>query len=515
MSEARIDALPRSVLAPPRALSLAGLIAVALVAYWPSTAALSGFWEHQYLGGHGPLVAAISLWLIVRARRELARSAAQPSAWGFAGLILCSVASVIFWRASIEELQMLLLPLILFFAVLAALGGGSARILAFPIAYLYFAEPPWHLLTAPLQALTLQAVRVLAPLVGMPARVAGNLVHLPGGVTFEVTPLCSGVNFLVVGLAVAALIGELERAPLRRRAALLGSMAVLAVVGNWARVLIIMGLGYAAGMHQVLVTRGHVLFGWILFSLMMFAFAWFASRPHTPADDRTVPAIPNASLNEPVQGLVAAVALLLAAPILARAVPAAVGGALAPLALRLPDAPAGWRGPLSASVGRWKPEFVGAHSEWHAVYQDASGANVEVLAIGYPSQGEDRELVNEGNSLLGSGDFSALAAGTVTRGELPHIEVVASDGKERPFVLWSVYDIGGRKFVTPLFSQLWYGVRSLGGAPYSVLFAYRTECEPSCEAARARLERFMRSVGNGIVVSNAEETAVPSDRRVT
>jgi hypothetical protein len=50
--------------------------------------------------------------------------------------------------------------------------------------------------------------------------------------------------------------------------------------------------------------------------------------------------------------------------------------------------------------------------------------------------------------------------------------------------------------VTPLFSQLWYGLRSLGRSPYSVLFP--------CDAARARLAGFMHSVGGEIVVIQLE-----------
>jgi len=121
--------------------------------------------------------------------------------------------------------------------------------------------------------------------------------------------------------------------------------------------------------------------------------------------------------------------------------------------------------------------------------------------------------VNEGNSLLGSGDLTAVTGGSLTRSELPHIEIVACDAQKRRFILWSVYDIGGRKFVTPLFSQLWYGLRSLVRSPYSVLFVYRTACEPSCDAARARLSRFMNSVGSEIVVSTPQARAAgPRDQ---
>jgi EpsI family protein len=495
--------MQQPVPAPLRALSLAALIAVALGAFWPSTAALWEFWQQQYLGQHGPLVAAISLWLIVRSRHALAGVRVHPSLWGIAGLALAGVASLIFWRAAIQELHMLLLPLIVFFAVLAAFGGGAARILAFPIAYLYFAEPPWNVLVGPLQMLTVRAVGILAPLVGMPVRIAGTVMHLPGEVTFEVTPLCSGVNFLVVGLAVAALIGELQHSPLRRRAALLASMALITIVSNWIRVLIIMAAGYASGTHQVLVTRGHVLFGWIFFALVMWGFARLVARASAAAGAPGGPAPPSELREAPLRGLLAAVALLLAMPMLARAVPAALDPRVAPLELRLPAGQAGWSGPLAATDEHWRPEFVGAHSEWHVAYDDAAGEAVELVVIGYPSQEQDRELVNEGNSLLGEGDLAAVGAAAVVRGDSPHIETVAADKDGQRFVVWYVYDIGGRRFVTPLLSQLWYGLRSLAGPPYSLVIAYRTACRPTCAAARARLASFAVSVGGHLVVREA------------
>jgi len=95
----------------------------------------------------------------------------------------------------------------------------------------------------------------------------------------------------------------------------------------------------------------------------------------------------------------------------------------------------------------------------------------------------------------------------------PHIEVIASDAKGQRFVIWWVYDIGGRKFVTPLLSQLWYGLRSLEGIPYSTLFAYRTACVPSCSAARERLSDFAEIIGGGIVMSRNVSTARQIERR--
>jgi len=485
-----------------------GLIAIAILAYWPSAMALWDFWTSQpFLGGQGPLVVTLSLWLLVRSRAALEGTPLRPSLVGAIALLVSSVAAVILWRAAIEELHMLLLPLLMFLAVLAALGAGAARIVAFPLGYLYFAEPTWRILIWPLQHLTVRAAVFLGPLIGMPVVPSGTLLRLPHGVTFEVTPLCSGVNFLVVGLAVAALVGELQKASLPRRGALLAVMAVLMIVSNWVRVLAIMLAGYTSGM-RLLVMRGHVLFGWVLFAILMVGFVALAMRRTPLATPGNALRRHVAGVSSPkwVPGFAASVALLMATPALARIAPAVLDSDEGGLALQLPAARGGWQGPLASSDAQWKPEFVGDHSEWHVAYRDEAGAVVELVAIGYPAQEQGRELVNEENSLLGSGDLTALGAATVVRGPQPHFEFIANDASERRFVVWSVYDIGGRRFVTPLFSQLWYGVRSLGRVPYSVQFAYRTSCEPSCEVARARLSRFERIVAGDITISRQRTT---------
>jgi hypothetical protein len=111
-------------------------------------------------------------------------------------------------------------------------------------------------------------------------------------------------------------------------------------------------------------------------------------------------------------------------------------------------------------------------------------------------QGQGRELVNEENALFGASvKLNTVVEDKVTLGQESYIESVVADEEGRRSLVWSVYDIGGREFVTPLLSQLWYGVRSLGGPPYSILFAFRTPCTSSCDTARDALQSFVRSMG--------------------
>jgi exosortase len=228
-------------------------------------------------------VTFLALCLLYSARHRVASAPIKPQPWALLFLIPCSIVALLLWRSGIEALQLLMLPLLLLLAVLAAFGFAVTRAVAVPIAFLYFAVPAWNvLLTAPMQSLTVWVTRTLTPLLGLPAGFQGNLISFQNGITFEVTTGCSGVAFLVQGLAIAMLLGELEQARLGRRLKLLGSMVLVALVANWIRVLVIIELGYSSGMHSTLATSNHVAFGYFLFVLALGAYVWVATRGPLP-----------------------------------------------------------------------------------------------------------------------------------------------------------------------------------------------------------------------------------------
>jgi exosortase len=261
------------------ALGVVGLIATAIVAYWPTWSAL---WRP-----HGYFVSFLALCLLYSARHRIASAAIKPLPWALLLLIPCSITAVLFWRSGIQALQLLMLPPLILLAVLAAFGTAVTRAVAVPVAFLYFAAPAWNIiLTAPMQDLTLAMTRILTAAIGLPASFHGNLISFQNGITFEVTPGCSGASFLVQGLAVAMLLCGLEQASRARRLRLLGSMVLVALIANWLRVLLIIELGYSSGMRSALATTHHVAFGYFLFVLALAGYVWMATRQSSvePAD---------------------------------------------------------------------------------------------------------------------------------------------------------------------------------------------------------------------------------------
>src|SRR5579863_4672032 len=133
---------------------IAMLACVVALVYWPSSVFLDQRWSDTaattYM--HGWLILLICVALVIRARRELAAAPTQPAPplayLALAGAIL---AWLVCYRASIEGLEVPLLPLIFWLAATAAFGWAVGRLLLFPVAYLCFALPIWY--PAPLQNL--------------------------------------------------------------------------------------------------------------------------------------------------------------------------------------------------------------------------------------------------------------------------------------------------------------------------------------------------------------------------
>jgi EpsI family protein len=479
--------------------------------YWPDIAALGRYWAgHDANAQTGVLIAALSVFLLFRARGRFEQVPIEPVPWAGLPLLACGAASLLCWRGGILTLQLFFLPAILWLVLLALLGRQAARAAGFAIGFLYFALPGWGLLGPTLQRLTAWAVGVIGPRTGLPLVMAGMTVKLPEGILFVVAPECSGVDFLTVGLAIAALQGELERAALRRRARLIGGMILLAVVSNWLRVLLIVAIGYRSHMRNALATRDHLALGWVVFACALLLFVWVAGRT-------AVPRAPEVVRNEPTgdavvqmrvhQGQtswrrygVIAVAFLVV-PVLVYGSVLVTDGRAGGAKFELPPASAPWRGPMTSADPLWQPKFVGADAELRAVYESTDGRTVEVVAIGFPRQTQDAHILDERNSLLGDHGLSFERISMDAAARIPHSEVTALDAHGRRSLIWSVIDIGGHPFAAPLSSQLWYGARSLIGTPYSALFALRSGCEVSCDAARAALAHFLSANGAALIAS--------------
>ena len=489
----RAASLPQaSVLS--RLVTVYGLWIAVAVLYWPSAVGLNALWtqpsqEEAY--SHGYLVLLISLWLIFRDRKRLAAAPIRPVPLALIGLALLSALWVWAWRALIQEAHLMLLPLILFAAIVAALGWRAARLLAFPVGYLYFAMPIWSAINGYVQALSAKMSAVLIWITGLPAYVKGVYVHLPGG-TIEIAGTCSGLHELIVGLALATLYGELSGEPLRVRLKWIAVMGAVSLAINWVRIFIVLVAAYFSDMHSSLV-KHHYWLGWWLFAGAFALFLWWTGRQPAGSHGGQAPRAPRR--DESASGrrlkstqIAVTLAVMAALPALAYGMDWAHSGESTAVGIEWPAAPAGWSGPQPVTDGQWRPHFVRPDGESLVAYTGAGGQEVQAFAVAYRAQTQNAKLLSYWNHLLGEkGRLRRESVRIVSSPSGQWRQTVAVDPVGTRSLIWVRYRVGNRLFVRPRLSQLWYGLEAVASRPLYSLTALRAVCTPDCKAARGRL----------------------------
>jgi exosortase len=477
---------------------IALLACVIALLYWPSI----DFLIHEKWSDtasktytHGWLILAICIWLVFRSRYELADAPARPSPKWLVGLAAAVVAWLVCYRASIEGLELPLLPLIFWLAVTAAFGVNVGRLLTFPVAYFYFAVPIWY--GTPLKNLTVLAMRGLFAITGPPALFDGDYIHLPNA-TFVIEEGCSGLHFMIVGLAVAALYGEQRGDPWRIRARQLALMAGLAVLANWVRVYTVIVAGYLTDMQSYLVRVSHVGFGWCVFAVALLVFFWLAPRlgPDLGLDTpRAAPPPAHLAITRAeLAGLASVVAILAALPALSAGLRMMHAAPRAPGSV---DPRPPWH-PLEQDMGSaWRPRFPGADHLERQAFANATGELIETLTVSYRTQRQGAELVGEDSSIIGDGlelraeRVVSTPSGAFREAEVADPESAASDSAEGRSLIWWRYEVAGRNLVVPFAEQLWYGVNALVWQPPASLTALRAACRGDCAGAHRTLREFV------------------------
>ncbi len=481
----------------PRLYWIAALACAVALVYWPSTSFLYGKWADQAgeTYTHGWLILLICVALVVRSRRELSAAARRPSPLAAVALALVIVVWLIAYRASIEGLEVPLLPLIFWLAVTAAFGWTVGRLMLFPVAYLYFAVNVWY--GGPLQHLTVLVMRGVLAVTGPAASINGDLIHIPNG-TFRIEEGCSGLHYMIVGLAVAALYGEQRREHWSVRLRQLALMALLALLANWVRVYTVIEAGYLTDMQSYLVRVSHYGFGWCVFAVALLAFFWLAPymgrEPETPLAPTAERAAGVPHPGAELRALLPAVAIIVALPLLNGALrrsqaPTPVPD---PAAALIPRPP--WHSVPVDVRSAWQPVFAGADELQRTAFGRPPDATVEVLGVAYRNQRQGAELVGETSSLTGP-RLQSQAEQVVesAAGRFRETEVIDPAGARS--LIWSRYQVGPRSLVGSSTQQLWYGVYALVWQPSAGLIALRTACQSDCRSARGTLRDFVESSG--------------------
>lgn len=200
-------------------------------------------------GGHGPIVMATGLWLLVReygAVKQLNRPGNRII--GFAALAVLLPIYVIAGITGILELQVLGMYLGLIAAAYLLLGSQVLRAIWFPLFYLAFALPPPDtvvaVITQPVKmAISDTAVALLYAL-GFPVGSSGVVIQI-AQYELLVAAACAGLNSLISLSAICLFYVYLRH---RNDLTALIAMSLLvipvAVFSNFVRVIVLILITY-------------------------------------------------------------------------------------------------------------------------------------------------------------------------------------------------------------------------------------------------------------------------------
>jgi exosortase len=232
---------------------------------------------------HGMIVPLISVGLILHRAKELEKVVIQPSGWGVLGVV---AALALFWvgyKIDITIVGFLSLQLMIGGLILWLFGWEMMKAVAFPYAFLMFAYPFYFLDTIvafPLRGLMCQMSQFFLNLVGVDTlRVGTALVSAPDyakglaqGQRFalDVATPCSGIRSLFALMMVSALYAHLTLQKGWQKWVLFLLSPALAVLGNFARMVmltlgtILLGSAVAIGTEEH-PTTFHMAAGFFVF----------------------------------------------------------------------------------------------------------------------------------------------------------------------------------------------------------------------------------------------------------
>jgi exosortase B len=251
------------------------LVACVLAAYAPTVSNLiDGPWQTEQ-EGHGPLIIAASLWFVWQSRSnlKLVKSSPAPIVGWMAllfGLVLMFLARL---QQGLVTFEMFSIIPVIVGCILILLGWPALRVLAFPIAFLFFAVPmpDWIIdaATVPLKVLISNMVTGILYAAGYPVAQNGVMIMI-GTYQLLVKDACSGMNSIFALSAIGVFYAYAFRWSEKVRSViLLMSIIPITIAANFIRVLALVLIAYYGG-PDLLDGIVHDLTGISLFVVALF-----------------------------------------------------------------------------------------------------------------------------------------------------------------------------------------------------------------------------------------------------
>ena len=489
-----------------KAWLLSGSLCVAVLTLLPflfygTSSALVAAWNGTTAYNYCFLILPICVYLVLERRDRLLATNPMPSVLGFGLLLAAGAVWLLGELSSTLVVSEFALVAMAQSTVVAILGVQATRTLIFPLVYLLFLVPLGESLIPILQTVTAGSTVALLKLTGIPVRSDGLMIYLPNA-TWIVAEACAGLKFLIASVAVGALLSGMFLRSWRRRALFMALSVVVPIVANGFRAFIIVLISYLTD-NTYAVGVDHILYGWVLFALVLLGMIGIAVAMREADGDDFLSAVhARSAARLPVA--ISSFSFLAAALCSLLLVVSIKAGAAS---LESPPTNTSTPTALPLSVhGPWiqvatkdpsPPIFWGADRVWHQAYSD--GAATIYLSLGYFAFERPGAQIASSNHQF-AGATPMLQTGehwqdtSVARQKFYARALTFGGGHDRR-LLWHWLWVDGRYTGNPYLAKLLQlRAKLLGGPPAAAIISISTDYAGVEDSARAALARFESSV---------------------
>ncbi len=487
------------------AIALALVILWVLVLYRDTASAMVSIWMRSETFTHGFIVPPIVLWLVWRQRAVIAQLPPRPALWW----LLPFGATAFIWLmadlAAVQSVTQLAMTVMVVLCVVTLLGGAVARLIIFPLAFLFFAVPIGEFVMPQLMDWTADVTVWALRLTGIPVYREGLRFVIPSG-SWSVVQACSGVRYLIASLTVGTLFAYLNYRSTTRRVIFVGFSILVPIIANWMRAYIIVMLGHLSN-NKIATGVDHIIYGWVFFGIVIFLLFMIGARWAEDSETPAAAPVPGTPATKPAHpGAVwfatGTLALIATLPLVAES---QIKGAQVGVNPQL-TAPATLSGTWAATTQAepvWRPSFDNPSSELNASYTNGTAA-VGMFVGYYRNQDYGHKLVSSENLMakiedskwvpVTRGSRTTPLAGTpvaLRTAEVRYIGGPVSPSGNGLLSAWQVYWINGTWTANDHLAKLygaWY--RLLGRGDESAVVVIYTPKLPG-KSADATLDAFL------------------------
>lgn len=456
------------------ALSLS--LAWIAVLYRDAATSMVVIWSRSETFMHGFLVIPIVLWLVWRKRLSIAAHMPDPMIPALPMVAFFGLTWAMGALAFTNSLTQLAFVALLVLAVPCVLGSSIARIIAFPLGFMFFSVPLGEFLLPKLMEWTADFTVFGLRLSGVPVYREGLNFVIPSG-HWSVVEACSGVRYLIASLTVGSIFAYLNYRSRKRRAMFVLVSALVPLVANWVRAYMIVMLGHLSG-NKLAVGVDHLIYGWIFFGVVIFLMLAIGSHWAEPEQVAITMApeifrVKKTATVAKLWGVTAILAVLVALPHMALwFLERGPRTALVPL-MEPTTIGARWQLTRPAAID-FTPAYQNTSEKIHAsyVYQ---GRTVGLYIGFYRRQDYEHKLVASDNVLVARNDpqWALISSGerviafendlhAVHANELRGASLTESDLKEN-LLVWKVYWINGTVTASDYLAKVYGAIYRLMG----------------------------------------------------